>query len=62
MSSDLEDANEKVNGLRLSLEGAYKEMAEMRRGIIIRFLFEIFYMKSRIQNFEFILTFFYRSK
>ena len=33
MSSDLEDANEKVNGLRLSLEGAYKEMAEMRRGL-----------------------------
>ena len=31
MSSDLEDANEKVNDLRLSLEGAYKEMAEMKK-------------------------------
>ncbi len=34
MASELEDANEKVNGLKLSLEGAYKEMAEMRRGLL----------------------------
>lgn len=34
MASDLEDSNEKVNGLKLSLEGAYKEVAELRRGLL----------------------------
>ena len=34
MSSDLEDAHEKVNGLRLSLETAYREMGEVKRGLL----------------------------
>ncbi|XP_059079993.1 LOW QUALITY PROTEIN: TATA element modulatory factor-like [Tigriopus californicus] len=32
--SELEDANEKVNGLKTSLEGAYREMAELKRGLL----------------------------
>jgi hypothetical protein len=34
MSSDLEDAHEKADGLRLSLESAYKEMTELKRGLM----------------------------
>jgi hypothetical protein len=34
MASDLEDAHEKANGLRLSLETAYKEMGEIKRGLM----------------------------
>ena len=34
MASDLEDAHDKANGLRLSLETAYKEMGELKRGLM----------------------------
>ena len=34
LTSDLEDAHEKVNGLKLSLETTYKEMSELKRGLL----------------------------
>ena len=34
MASDLEDAQEKANGLRLSLESAYREMTELKRTLV----------------------------